>query len=189
GRPDRRQDRRQDRPAPGGAPAEPAAPREVLPDPRDPRFAIERETLKLVLQHPMAIGRTTAEISGGDFSHPTYAAVWGAVAAAGGPAAGSGDPAWAATLRDGAGDVRLASAITELAVEPIRAAKEPDAGYVAGHVFRLLEMSTQRKIADVKSKLQRTDPTDAAQYGQLFADLAALEQHRRLLRDRIAGSA
>ena len=34
--------------------------RAALPDLRDPRFAIERETLKLVLQHPAAVGRTAA---------------------------------------------------------------------------------------------------------------------------------
>ncbi|WP_141013565.1 DNA primase [Nocardioides sambongensis] len=175
--------------SPAGAVAAPERPAFVVPEPSDPRFAIERETLKLVLQHPMAIGRTTAEISVDDFTHPTYAAVWQVVAAAGGPAAGSGDDGWAATVRAGAEDPTIASTITALAVEPIRTAREPDATYVAGHVFRLLELTVQRRIADLKSKLQRTDPlAQAEDYRTLFGQLAALEQHRRTLRNRIVGT-
>ena len=41
------------RPVEVQASAQPAAP---LPDLRDPRFALERETLKLVVQHPRAVG-------------------------------------------------------------------------------------------------------------------------------------
>ena len=44
----------------------------ALPDPREPRFAIERETLKLVLQHPAAVGRMAADVGANDFTHPTY---------------------------------------------------------------------------------------------------------------------
>ncbi|WP_121256540.1 DNA primase [Nocardioides ferulae] len=169
-------------------PAAPEAPRRPLPDLRDPRFKIERETLKLVLQHPMAIGRTTAEVGSDDFTHPTYRAVWELVAAAGGPSVGSGDAGWAPRIRDAAGDPRLASLVTELAVEPLPTAKEPDAAYVAVHVFRLLELTALRRIAEVKSRLQRTNPVDdAADYNRMFGELAALEQHRRMLRERTVG--
>ncbi len=163
--------------------------RRELPDLRDPRFGIERETLKLVLQHPIAIGRTTADIGANDFTHPTYRAVWALVEAAGGPAAGDGDPAWASKIRDRATDPEVASAVSALAVEPIPATHEPDASYVAHHVFRLLELTTLRRIAEIKSRLQRTNPeTDTADYNKMFGELAALEQHRRTLRDRIIGS-
>ena len=72
-------------------------PRNPLPDLRDPRFAMERETLKLVVQHPMVIGRTTSDVGPEDFMHPTYRAVWELVAAAGGPLAGASDQGWSAT--------------------------------------------------------------------------------------------
>ncbi len=70
----------------GEAPAEgtPAS-RPPLPDLRDPRFSIERETLKLVLQHPAVVGRSAADLGGNDFTHPTYRAVWEVVSAAGWP--------------------------------------------------------------------------------------------------------
>ncbi|WP_182524226.1 DNA primase [Nocardioides dongkuii] len=172
-------------------PAEEAPPpRRQLPDLRDPRFSLERETLKLVVQHPMAIGRTTGEIGANDFRHPTYRAVWDLVAAAGGPAAGSGDPGWASRLRDAATDPEVSSAISALAVEPLLTAKEPDAAYVAVHVTRLLELTTMRRIAELKSRLQRTNPVEqATEYNRMFGELAALEQHRRALRDRIVGGA
>jgi DNA primase len=175
-----------------GHPAEPVGerpPRRELPDLRDPRFSIERETLKLVLQHPIAIGRTTADIGANDFTHPTYRGVWALVEAAGGPAAGDGDPGWVARIRDAATDPEVASAVSALAVEPIPVAKEPDASYVALHVFRLLELTTLRRIAELKSRLQRTNPVEhAAAYNKMFGELAALEQHRRALRDRIVSA-
>jgi DNA primase len=163
-------------------------PRRQLPDLRDPRFAIERETLKLVVQHPMAIGRTTADIGANDFTHPTYRGVWAAVSAAGGPSAAAGDPSWGTRVRDAAADPAISSAISALGVEPLKTAKEPDAPYVLLHVVRLMELTAARRIAEVKSRLQRTNPVEQpTEYNRMFGELAALEQHRRLLRDRMAG--
>ena len=67
--------------------------------------------------------------------------------------------------------------------------KEPTADYVALHMFSLLELTAMRRISEVKSRLQRTNPVEqAAEYNKMFGELAALEQHRRTLRDRIVGS-
>jgi DNA primase len=164
---------------------QPPPPRNPVPDLRDPRFSIERETLKLVIQHPMAIGRTTSDVGVEDFTHPTYRAVWELIAAAGGPVAGSGDEGWANRLRDAATDPETVSAISALGVEPLLAAKEVDAAYIALYVFRLLELTALRRIAEVKSRLQRTNPVENPQdYNRMFGELAALEQHRRSLQDR-----
>jgi len=173
-------------PAPSGE----APTRRALPDLRDPRFAMERETLKLVVQHPMVIGRTTTDIGPEDFMHPTYRAVWQLVEAAGGTVAGAADPGWSAKLRDAAQqDQGLASVISALTVEPLLTEKEPDAAYVGQHVVRLLELTALRRIAAVKSKLQRTNPVEEAEaYNRMFGELAALEAHRRGLRDRIVGA-
>jgi DNA primase len=163
--------------------------RQELPSLRDPRFAIERETLKLVLQQPMVIGRTTSDVGPEDFIHPTYRAVWETIATSGGPLQGAGDPSWTGRLRDSVTDPAVASAITELSVEQLPTAKEPTADYVLQHVVRLLELTTLRRIDQVKSKMQRTNPvehTDA--YNRMFGELAALEEHRRKLRDRIVST-
>ena len=46
-----------------------------------------------------------------------------------------------------------------------------------------------RRIADLKSRLQRTNPVDhAADYNRMFGELVALEQHRRNLRELAVGA-
>ena len=163
--------------------------REQLPDLRDPRFSLERETLKLVIQHPAAVGRSAADVGGNDFTHPTYRAVWELVAAVGGPAAGASDPGWASRLRDSATDPAVSSAISALGVEPLRTAKEPEPSYVAAHIYRLLELTAMRRIADLKSRLQRTNPVEhTADYNRMFGELVALEQHRRSMRELAVGA-
>ena len=176
----------------GGRPEEepaPERPKQELPNLRDPRFAIERETLKLVLQHPMVIGRTTTDLGPEDFIHPTYRGVWAAIEASGGAVAGAGDASWSGRLRDAAtADPAVASAISELSVEPVPTAKQPTADYVLQHVVRLLELTALRRIDQVKSKMQRTNPVENDEaYRRMFGELAALEEHRRKLRDRIVG--
>ncbi|WP_447647092.1 toprim domain-containing protein [Nocardioides zeae] len=168
--------------------AAPQAPKRQLPPLRDARFAIERETLKLVVQHPGAVGRTIDDVDADDFTHPTYRTVWELAAAAGGVTAGSADPAWVARLRDGTTDEVVARALGELATEPLVGNASPDPAYVNAHVLRLQELTVQRRIADLKSKLQRTNPVDAADdYNRLFGELMVLEQQRRTLRERAIG--
>ena len=137
----------------------------------------------------MAIGRTTADIGPEDFTHPTYREVWQLITAAGGPAAGAGDPGWFERLRSAATDPAVASALSALGVEPLLAKKEPDAAYVTFHVVRLMELTAARQIAQIKSKLQRTNPVEQADaFNRMFGELAALEAHHRALRDRLAGA-
>jgi DNA primase len=165
-------------------------PTPALPDLRDPRFALERETLKLVVQYPLAVGNAAKDLDGDDFTHPTFRAVWEAVAALGGPGAAPGNEGWVSKLREKASDQAAAHALNALAVEPLLSVKEPDAGYVAAHVFRLQEVTTMRRITDVKSRLQRTNPVEhATEYNRMFGELVALEQHRRNLRERAIGGA
>ena len=59
---------------------------------------LERETLKLVVQHPGVVGRTATDVDGDDFTHGAYRALWAGIEEAGGPTAA--DAHWASTLRD-----------------------------------------------------------------------------------------
>jgi DNA primase len=166
----------------------PPAPRPEVPSIGDPRFAIERETLMLVIQHPMNIGRLTTEIRPESFTHPVLRTIWELVAAAGGVAAGVGDPGWANRLRDATDDPAVASAISALAVAPLK--KEPDAAYVTEYLLRLQERSVARRIDDLKSRLQRTNPTDQPEeFNRMFSELATLETQRRSVQDRLRGPA
>ncbi|PVG83475.1 DNA primase [Nocardioides gansuensis] len=174
------------RTAPTAAAEEP--PRRQLPHLRDPRFAIERETLKLVIQHPGAVGGVISGVGPEDFTHPTYRAVWEAVVAAGGVTAAAADPGWASRLRSAINDPVVSSAVSELGVEPVRTQGDPGVPYVAAHVYRLQELTTMRRIAELKSRLQRTNPVEqATDYNRMFGELVALEQHRRTLREQAVG--
>jgi DNA primase len=182
-----------------GRAAEPAAPQPgsspELPDLRDPRFALERETLKLTLQQPQLVAglvtQQSADLGDNDFTHPTYRAVWQAVAGFGGPTAAPDADVWVGKLRDLVqDDPATLQALNALAVEPVHVAKEPDASYVAAHVYRLQELTAMRRIAELKSRLQRTNPVEhATEYNRMFGELVALESHRRTLREKAIGAA
>jgi DNA primase len=173
--------------------AQAAAPRPAsppVPDPRDPRFSLERETLKLVVQHPQVVGSAARDVDADDFTHPFYRAVWEAVAACGGATSAPAGEVWVAKLRATVPEGPAAQLLGALAVEPVLSAKEPDRGYVAAHVYRLQELTAMRRIADLKSRLQRTNPVEqATDYNRMFGELVALEQHRRTLREKAIGGA
>jgi DNA primase len=140
------------------------------------------------VQHPEVVGAAARDLDGDDFAHPAYRAVWEAVAACGGTVSAPSGEVWVAKLRDAVEPGPVVQALGELAVEPVHTAKEPDRPYVNAHVFRLQELTTMRRIADLKSRLQRTNPVDqAADYNRMFGELVALEQHRRTLRDKAIG--
>ncbi|KRF15465.1 DNA primase [Nocardioides sp. Soil797] len=167
------------------APQQPPAP--PLPNLRDPRFSIERATLKLVLHHPALVAPAARELTPDDFTHPTYRGVWETIAASGGPAAA--DAGWAGRLRDAATDRTVSAVLTELSVEPLMMSKEPDLPYVHAHVFKLMELTATRRLTEVKSRLQRTDPLEQADdYNKFFAELMTLEQRRRHLHERAMGA-
>ncbi len=158
----------------------------VLPDSRDPRLQIEREALKLVIQQPVLTFTAVADVDEDDFTHPAYRAVWRGITAVGGPRAASAQ--WAAVLAEGAPDDVLRGLISALAVEPVLSRTEPTADYASAYLYRLQELTAQRRIADLKSKLQRTNPIEqAGDYNKMFGELVALEQHRRTLRELAVG--
>jgi DNA primase len=185
-RPTRPDERRTARAPEAPAPQEPARP--ALPSLSDPRFLIERELLKIVIQHPAGVGRTTTHVTTGDFTHPTFRGVWEAITAAGGPADGASDPGWASKVRAAATEPAVVAAVTELAVEPVRGTTDPNPTFAVAYVYRLQELTTSRRIADVKARLQRTNPVDnALDYNRMFGELVVLEQHRRKLREGAVG--
>jgi DNA primase len=159
-----------------------------MPDARDPRLTIERETLKLVVQHPRLTGVATKDVGADDFTHPAYRALWETVVRSGGPSTAGAQ--WAVDLRAASEDPTVQVLLSAVAVEPLLTTKDPDGAYVAVHFFRLQELTALRRIADLKSKLQRTNPVEhATEYNRMFGELVALEQHRRNLRELAVGGA
>ncbi len=169
----------------GGPTQEVPAPRPSaggnLPDPRDPRLSMERATLKLLLQYPTVVAPVLGEVSIDDFTHPAYRWVWATVTAVGAP--GDADAQWVARAQDQTTDERGRALLSALAVEPLPSTKDITPGYAALYVYGLRELTAGRRIEDLKSRLQRTDPAaEPEEYNRLFAELIELERQRQSLR-------
>jgi DNA primase len=82
--------------------------------------------------------------------------------------------------------------LTQLAVEPLHAPGtdgEPDERYADAVLARVEELAVSRRIARIKSRLQRLNPVEEpAEYNRMFGDLVAHEQRRKVLSDRAAGA-
>ncbi|MEV0803708.1 DNA primase [Kribbella sp. NPDC050281] len=180
-----------DRRAPVGQPEVAAPPPRIdIPSPRDQRFVIEWDVLKIAMQHPALVGVAFDELDDHDFTHPWLAAVRTAMAKAGGPSAAPAAEAWVVAVRDAIGNDPAAAVVSALAVDPLRLGREPDEAYALALLARLQELTCARRIQDLKSKLQRTNPIDRADdYNKMFGELIALEAYRSDLRKKAISGA
>ncbi|MDX6418990.1 MAG: primase, partial [Trebonia sp.] len=114
---------------------------------------------------------------------------FGLIAGAGGVGSAGRARDWASALLEAAADDRVRAFVTELAVEQVQVAGEPDEKYADVILARVGELSVGREIAAIKAKLQRMNPEeDQAGYGRMFGELVALEQRRKWLLDRATGA-
>jgi DNA primase len=155
---------------------------------------VERETLKVALQCPGLAGPAFDALPPEMFTVPAHRAVREAVAAAGGVSGGltaAGDvPSFIAAVVAAAPDSELRGIVTSLAVEPVLCDHEVDERYVDEQLSRIQELQVTRRIAELKSRVQRLNPvTDAEAFNRTYGELIALEQHRRQLRERGVGAA
>jgi DNA primase len=130
------------------------------------------------------------EIGADAYAHPVYAQIRQVITEAGGVVSASAGAAWVERLRSLAPHEVTQSVISELAVEPFHAGGdgEPDARYVAGNLVALRLRLVDRSIAEIKSKLQRTNPLEEEdQHRRLFGDLVTREAYRRRLMASASG--
>jgi DNA primase len=157
-------------------------------DRSDPVLRVEREALKLAVQWPALTGPEFDALGPAAFTAGPHIEVFTLVAACGGVASAGRARDWAAALLEAAPDDRTRAFVTELAVEPMQVAGEPDEKYADVVLARVGELAVGREIAAIKAKLQRTNPeADQVAYGRMFGDLVALEQRRKWLLDRASG--
>jgi DNA primase len=161
-------------------------------DVNDPVVNLERQALKLAIQRPALCGPAFDSLTADVFSVPVHVSVRELIASCGGVARAGSAREWVAQLRDAAPNDRAREFVTRLAVEPIEVPRtdgEPDARYADAVLARVEEFSVRREIATVKSRLQRLSPVEeTAGYNRMFGDLVSLEQRRKVLSDRAAGS-
>ncbi|HEV2375004.1 MAG TPA: DNA primase [Streptosporangiaceae bacterium] len=157
----------------------------------DPVVQVEREALKLAIQRPALCGPAFDALGTDAFTKTMHRAVRELISACGGTSGAASAREWAARLRDTAPDDQVRAFVTRLAVEPLRVPRadgEPDARYVDSQLARMEELAVSRRIAEVKSRLQRLSPVDAqSEYNRIFGDLVALEQRRKALLERGSG--
>jgi DNA primase len=156
------------------APAEaPAAENAWRPNPTEPTLMLEREVLKAKLQMSgLVLDWKTIEEDA--FTHPAYRELRRIIDSFG------TDP----VLLENVSDEKMRQLFTELSVEPVRTDGAVSEKYVSSIVARLREVLVSRKIADLKSSLQRLNPVEnEAQYNAAFADLVALETQTRGLHE------
>ena len=158
-------------------------------DRTDPVLRVEREALKLAVQWPALTGPEFDALSAAAFIVPAHAAVFGLIVACGGVGSAGRARDWVAALLEAAPDDRARAFVTELAVEPLQVAGEPDEKYADVILARVGELAVGRQIAAIKARLQRMNPEeDQAGYGRMFGELVALEQRRKWLLDRATGA-
>jgi DNA primase len=124
-------------------------------------------------------------LDGSDFGHPLLRLVWEAITAE--PLPTGGEQSWLTRLAQRLPQ-QAQTVLAGLAVDPLPTHGEVEARYVDALLARLQEITAARRIDEVKSRLQRTNPIEhELDYNRMFGELVALEQHRRQLRERAIG--
>jgi DNA primase len=158
----------------------------------DPVIQVEREALKLAVQRPGLCGPAFDVLGPAAFTAAPHGAVRELIDGCGGARGAAGAQEWVARLRDAAPDDQVRGFVTQLAVEALRVPRadgEPDSRYADAVLARVEELAISRRIAQVKSRLQRLSPVDARpEYNRTFGDLVALEQRRKALVEKAAGA-
>nr|BFD91016.1 DNA primase [Kitasatospora sp. Xyl93] len=177
----------QRRPEPA-QPQRPARPAFRL-NPRDPAQFVERELLKLALQHPDLVSPAFDHYGDDEFPTPPYTAVRQAVAKAGGAAYGATLPDFTSAVREAAPDDQVRSLVTELTVEPVRSRRKADAVYAGEFLVKLRLLAVDRRITEVRGYLQRLGPrVEAEQLHAVQTELWQLQQYGQQLRSRGAAA-
>ena len=173
---------------PPGAGTGPGSGSGARPRAEDPALRVEREVLKLAVQAPQLAGPQFDAVDPAAFTDPVYVAVREAIAAAGGAVTGRVGPEWVDRIGEHCPDLLARSVLTELAVERVHTQGEPDGRYVSIQLAELQERAVARRIAPLKSKLQRVNPVEQPdEYARLFGELVGLEQFARGLREQAIG--
>ncbi|MEU6409317.1 DNA primase [Microbispora sp. NPDC046933] len=177
--------------------AAPAGSAPVRQEPMDPAVRLEAEALKLAVQRPALLGPEFDALGAATFTLPEHVALYEVIVAAGGTAAGGpGGREWVDRLLEqadaetpGGSGIDLRSLVTRFAVEAVRADVNVEERYGAAVLAKIQEVAVGRAVAQVKSRLQRLNPVEEQQeYNRLFGELVALEQQRRVLRERASGA-
>ena len=148
---------------------------------------VEREALKAALQHPLEVRDWYAVVEPDAYTSDEHRRAHEAIVGGGGIAAAE-DAGWFDRVLEAAADDSVRSTLTAAIVDPLAIDSKADvATYCTSVVARLLELDAGRRIAELKSRLQRLDAGTPEQEAA-FADLLSLESQRRDLAEHARGA-
>jgi DNA primase len=143
--------------------------------------SIEKEALKLIFQFPLLVSEWIKQINVETFTQSKFRELFEVL-----EKIVVSDDLIAKLLEENE-DEEFKNIIAALSVEDFKAIV--DKKYVDSIFARLLELSTSRTIADLKSQLQRLEPeTNSKDHDKMFQDLLDLEEYRRALREKALGT-
>ena len=146
---------------------------------RDPILMMEREVLKIKLQHP-ELAKDWALLEKNGFTYWAYHQLRTQI--------DQMPELNIQKLLETSESEDIRALITELTVEPIRTDREISERYISAIFARLREVALSRSIAEIKSTLQRINPTEnEVQYNETFGALVAMEAERRVQKDAALG--
>ena len=150
---------------------------------RDPILMMEREVLKIKLQYP-EMAKDWSLLEKNAFSYWAYHQLRTQIDSQ----INQVSELNIQQLLESSESEDIRALITELTVEPIRTDREISERYIAAIFARLREVALSRSIAEIKSTLQRLNPTEnEAQYNETFSALVAMEAERRVQKDAALG--
>ncbi|MFI9326012.1 DNA primase [Kitasatospora sp. NPDC052868] len=154
-------------------------------NPRDPAQFVERELLKLALQHPELVAPAFDHYGEDEFPTPPYTAVRRAIGQAGGAAYGATLADFTSTVREVCPDDQVRSLVTELTVEPVRSRRKVDAVYAGEFLVKLRLLAVDRRVDEVRAHLQRLGTrASAEEQHAVQSELWQLQQYGQGLRSR-----
>lgn len=174
---------------PSAASSEPAAqaPAQPFVSFGAPEFADEREGLKILTQIPHLVADLVDDIHDNDFSHPAARAIVSTMQDIG--FAQHPDATWVPRLSDALPSDDLRRIVSVAANEPLASTDRSAEAAARSLLLTLQYRTVSRRIDEVKSKLQRTNPIEQLEeYNRQFGELIALEQQARQVRDRALGN-
>jgi len=143
--------------------------------------SIEKEALKLIFQFPLLVSEWIKQINVETFTQSKFRELFEVL-----EKIVVSDDLISKLLEENE-DEEFKNIIAALSVEDFKAIV--DKKYVDSIFARLLELSTSRTIADLKSQLQRLEPeTNSKDHDKMFQDLLELEEYRRALREKALGT-
>ena len=167
----------------------PVRPRRPVSGAEAAALTVEREALKGALQCPAVAGPMFDATEPAMFLDPAHRGLREAISRAGGTSTATSVPAWVAAVSEAAADDSVRSLVSSLAVQPLQYEGDTEHRYVSSVVVSVHERDVTRRVAEVKSRLQRTNPeSETEAYNRLFNELIVLEQRKRELRTQLDGA-